>query len=501
MQISRPAIPRILLALLIVADLIFSAWLFQGRGGGFFAPHGDEVARAAIGYQLCPGRDFPPGSIFRHWRNAPGPFPHKVWCPLQFFLIALAYTLTGDLLISPFVVNSLFAAGALAFLYATIRKASPRNPWLALAGAAAYAALPAVKVVDISGLDQTILNFFLIAGVFFWVRATPTNFVWLLAASVAFLLASATRFEGWFGAAIFAGWILLRMIAPRPAFPRRRLITPMVISLLFIVVWSAWQAAHFGRLEYFSYHRAEALLGRDKLFLEKSAGEKIAFYPRLLVRSSPAVAIFALVGLACFRRLSRPARLVAIFALAEFLILTVSAFSVGVPHGAERLLATNLLLFLPVAVAGLEALIELLLKKRASSVAAILVLVFAAFSARSVPSSLHNSIPDEIFRIGRFLERSAVDGTIGPGERVYVEYAGVGEGREWDTQKISLFAPALAVTNPRFSWDESGEWISARMKEDRIALAVVWSEGARKRLPEFMRELLVSGPYTVYGNR
>lgn len=500
MHISRQTIPRILLALLILANLIFSVRLFRTRGGGFFAPHGDEVARAAIGYSLRHGGGFPPGSVFASWKPLPGLFPHKVWCPLQFYLIALAYALTGDLLFSPFLVNSLFAAGILVLLYATIRKAAPSSAWLALAGAAVYAALPAVKAVDISGLDQTIVNFFLLAGVFFWARAAEEeHFACLWAASVAFLFASATRFEGWFGAAIFESWLLWKMIFPSPSLPRRRLVVPLVVTLLFIAAWSAWQAACFGRLEYFTYHRSEALLGRDKLFLERSAGEKLLFYPLLLERASPVVAFFALVGLVLLRRLSRPARLVAIFALAEFLILAASTFAVGVPHSVKRLVATNLTLFLPVAVAGLEALLAVVTKGRAGRAAAVLGLAFAAVSVGRVPSSLCNGIPDHIFRIGRFLERSSMEGTIGKDDRVYVEYTGAETERKWDTQKISLFAPDRAVTSPPFSWKGSGERIAARLEEGRIALAVVWSEGARKRLPEFMSEIFVAGPYVVYG--
>jgi hypothetical protein len=322
-----------------------------------------------------------------------------------------------------------------------------------------------------------------------------------LAAAAAFLFASATRFEGWFGVAVFGSWLLWRAVFPVSSLPRRRLIPPLVIALLFIAAWSAWQLAHFGRLEYFSYHRAEALLGRDKIYLERSAVEKILFYPRLLVRSAPVVAIFSLVGLVLFRRLSRPARLAAVFASAEFLILTASTFSVGVPHGVQRLMATNLMLFLPVAVAGLAELLVVVIRRKAAPAAAVQCLIFAAVSVASVPSSLYNSISADIFRIGRFLERAAGDGTIGAGERVYVEYTGKEAGREWDTQKISLFVPAIATTQPAFPWKGAGERIAARLEKDRIALAVVWSEGARGRLPEFMREVLVAGPYAVYGKK
>ncbi len=502
MPISRQAIPRILLVFLVLANLVFSAHLLRSRGSGFFAPHGDEVSRAAIGYAIRHGGGFPEGSIFLAWRLLPGPFPHKVWPPLQFYLIAGVYYLTGDLLFSPFLVNSLFASAILVVLYALLRRAAPRDPWLALGGAAVYAALPAIKAVDISGLDQTIVNFFILAGVFFWAKASEEELnssLW--AASVAFLFASATRFEGWFGAGIFECWVIWRFVFPLPSLPRRRLVAPLIIPLLFIALWSSWQFAHFGRLEYYAYHRSEALLGRDKIYLERSPVEKALVFPRLLAQASPAVAAFALAGLLLFRRLSPAARLAAAFAFAELLILEASVFSVGVPHGAPRLIATDLLLFLPVAVAGLEALLGLFAGGRGRVFAAPLCLVFAAASVLRAPAALRNGIPGEIFRIGRFLEASRANGTIGEERRVYVEYTGTVAERKWDTQAISLFVPACAVTSPPFSWKGAGERIAARIEDDRIALAVVWSEGARQRLPEFMRELFTAGPYTVYGEK
>ena len=103
-----------------------------------------------------------------------------------------------------------------------------------------------------------------------------------------------------------------------------------------------------------------------------------------------------------------------------------------------------------------------------------------------------------IFRIGYALRWAAANGAIEPGERVYVEYTGTCPEREWDTQKISLFIPAFAVSSPPFSWKGSGERIAVRLERDRIVAAVVWSEGARARLTEFMKETLTAGPYTVY---
>jgi hypothetical protein len=133
-----------------------------------------------------------------------------------------------------------------------------------------------------------------------------------------------------------------------------------------------------------------------------------------------------------------------------------------------------------------------------STIAVVLCLIFTVFSAASVSSALHNGISEEIFRIGYALRWAAANGAIEPGERVYVEYTGGQIEREWDTQKISLFIPAYAVSSPPFQWTAPPERIAARLERDRIVAAVVWSEDARARLTEFMKETLTAGPYTVY---
>ncbi len=466
----------LLLLILIGANLFYSIHLYKENSGGFFAPHGDSVARAILSYGIATGWDLPSKSIFQYWKIE-GIFPHKIWPPFQFYFNAVIYRISGDLLLTPFLSNCIFTTGILVCLYLLIRIIIPSNSIIALTGVFIYITFPGFKMIDLSGLDQTILNFFLIGGLYFWLRyrSCPEKRGFVYLAAIFFLVASSVRFEGWFCVAIFELFILgeflsglwmryrhvilnsqrkpkvanlYRSSEPFELCPVKYYLLPvMLIPLIFIIIWVLHQQLAYGEFIFLNYKRNEAITGGDQLYLNRSFIFKLAYYPVLLFKLNPLLVSITIFSLLWIKKYNRIAREYLGFILIEFAILIYSMLYVGAPHGTARIIISNLLLLLPIAIAGPYYFLSGLFPKRSTlTITALLFFLISLFPLITNSHNLHNSISSEVSRIGATMRELVENGTIGKDGHILVEMTGNLALRISDTQRLSLFAPKHAVT-------------------------------------------------------
>ena len=320
----RTKVEIVILIIILVLNFIFSLWLFNSQAHGFYALHGDDICRALISYSTYKGyQALPEGSIINYIRTADPVFPHWLWFPFQFWFSAIFLYLGIDLLIVPFLVNSLFSAGILTILFFLLRTLMPGVRWVSLVGVIFYSSLPFFRSLDISGLDQTILNFFVSGGVFFWLRFKNNSSGWwmLLLSSLFFLMATTVRFEGWFFVVPFELFLLREIFLHRERRERLYLVGLMIIPLLFVVVWSIHQLASFGDLLFITYHRTEAIIGQAQLNLAEGWLFKLLFYPKLIWTTSPIFSVLLLASFAVMWKMPRICRDYVIFVLIEFVLL------------------------------------------------------------------------------------------------------------------------------------------------------------------------------------
>jgi len=519
----------IVLIFLIGANLFLSVQLYEAKSDGFFAPHGDSVPRAIISYGIATGWDFPSASIFKYWKIE-GIFPHKVWPPFQFYFNAVVYKISGNLLLSPVISNCIFSIGIIVILYLLIRVMIPDRSILALTGVLIYITFAGFKMIDLSGLDQTMLNFFLIGGLYLWLkyRSSRGKRVFIYLSAIFFLIASSVRFEGWFCVGIFEVFILgeflssLRMrfreitinshenpdmadqhrsFQPSVRCPAKYyLLSVMLIPLLFIILWLIHQQLAYGEFFFLNYHHSEAIAGGDKLYWDKSFIFKLLYYPVLLFKSSPILVSIIMLSLCCIKKYNRISRGYFYFILIEFAILISSLLYVGAPHGTTRIIVTNLLLLLPITIAGLYYFLSVILRERMALGLTVLVFILISiFQFINIPQNLHNSISSEVSQIGYLMRKSVANGTIGKGDHIFVEVTNRQPWGIWDTQKLSLFAPRFAVSMPPLFFDsDSLEKQKTTLEKRKIIFAVVWSEAARERLSKLFSRIYDTAHYSVF---
>ena len=487
-----------LLILLVGMNLLFSAYLYRAFGRGFYSPHGDGVSRTFLSYGIATGWDIPPESIFRYWKIE-GVFPHKVWPPFQFYFNALIYTLSGDLLLTPFLSGCIFSSGIILFLYLLIQELAPGKNLLPLAGVLFYITFPGFKMIDLSGLDQTMFNFFIIGGLFSWVRyrfsSRPIGYVYLSA--LFFLIATMIRFEGWFCVVLFELSVIGEFLFYLRRERRLYLLGASLIALLFIIVWLLYQQSAYGEFYFLHYHRAQALLGADKLYGHASLAFKIGFYPILLFRTAPVFIVVMVLSLLGWKRWGRPVREYGGFVLGELLLLIGTVVYAGVSHGPWRIVLTNLLLLIPAAIVGMDCSLRLFFKERSSAMMTGAAFIFiAGLQFTRLSSGLPNTTSPEVSEVGILMHRSAAEGVIGPEERIFVELTAKQAWGIWDTQRLSLFAPGNAVT---FTLAGIPPGKGGKILADRnIRMAVVWSDDARRLLAPYCHPVLETDHYTVY---
>jgi len=518
----------IVLIFLIGANLFLSIQLYEAKSDGFFAPHGDSIPRAVISYGIATGWDFPAASIFKYWKIE-GVFPHKVWPPFQFYFNAAVYKISGNLLLTPFLSNCLFSMGILVILYLLIRVMVPAKSILALAGVLIYITFTGFKMIDLSGLDQTMLNLFLIGGLYFWLkyRSSPNKIGFIYLSAIFFLIASSIRFEGWFCVGIFELLILGEFLSSLRGRCRRITINPhennnvsdhprfsgssdlcpvkiyllpvILIPLIFIIIWLIHQQAAYGEFFFLNYHHNEAIAGGDKLYWDKSFVFKLLYYPILLFKSYPILVSIIVLSIISIKKYNRISRGYIYFILIEFAILISSLLYVGAPHGTTRIIITNVLLLLPIAIVGLYYFLTGFLREQmALRLTVLLFILISAFQLINISQTLNNTISSEVSQIGDLMRRLVADGTIGEGEHIFVESTDSQPWGIWDTQKISISAPRHAIT---FSF---AGFSPRKMKEllakSGIKMVILWSPAARGQISPILDCSLTTEHYSVYLN-
>ena len=511
----------IFLTLILLANFLFSFWLFHFKAHGYYSLHGDDENRSLIAYSIYKHKNFPQGSLLTHLGPG-GFFPHWIWLPFQFWFNGFMLGIVKNPMLISFVTNSLFSLGIALILFFLIKILSSGERWLSFAGVVWYLSIPYFRRINLSGLDLTILHFFILAGIYSWLKyETGRKTLFLIFSAVLFLFGSMVRYEGWFYVGAFEIILFSKILRKETAGIRKYLILASVIPLLFIIIWLVNQKICFGHTLFLSSYRKMALIGIGQEHWKESIIFKMMIYPALVYKVSPLLIWLALPSLIFMKKQVKYLFPYVVFILIELLLLSASAVYGGVPYGPERVISTNVLLLLPLATIGILNLFRLLTKRSVALLfSSVLLLGLAINNFKDTPQDLKNDLSDEFFKIGHILKWSVDNEIIKKGERILLEEQVVGEDPRvrWDTFKLTLFAPDHAICdrdgkvivkdNKEYSDPQSlkaslfnrpsKEVLQSTLDMENIRIAVVSSEENKRKLSEIFRKVFSTSRYTIF---
>jgi hypothetical protein len=285
--VSRGA-PRALLAAFAAARLGALWRLFFGAAQGVYYWSGDYPTRVLIAEQ---------------WSRRPfWGLSGTIWLPVSTYLTGTVLRFWPDTGASPAVFHMLLSTAALAFVYGIARELWD-DEWTALAAAVWVGLDSWLTLLSMAGgASELDYQFFLLGGVWFWLRRLRTRRGSDLWASLALLsLAGGTRHEAWCFM-LWPTWSLLREAAARRGSTRGRARSLAALVVLWLPA-AAWLAAHAAE-GLFPLVPGAGLLANLTHGIRSASGGRWGFfsralwiYPLTLWRVGPAEALLGAAAL------------------------------------------------------------------------------------------------------------------------------------------------------------------------------------------------------------
>ncbi|HUG13809.1 MAG TPA: hypothetical protein VMM78_02230 [Thermomicrobiales bacterium] len=312
------------------------------------------------------------------WLDAPR-WEVGVWLPLHTWLYGAGFALYHDLSVTPRVINALLTAATLVFLYVIGSTIGGRVA--GLVGASIGAMFPWVVWMGVSGMSEPLFHATLAGGGAAFTRwlYQPSDRLLMLAA-LGIALATMTRYEGWFYAAVFVPLALA--VAWRRSELTARTLAIVSVAALFPLIWMQQHWQHYD--DPFAFAGETAAIKASLEPENATAGllRRLTVYPEEAARLAPWLAL--LCALAVVYALYRRVRWWPLIALAggqAILLVAVSAGYSNLGPGAERYLLSNVILLFPVLAAC-----AMLVPLKVVRIAAVVVILVA--TTRMLPTLL-----------------------------------------------------------------------------------------------------------------
>lgn len=389
---------------LVIAPLMLQARLLMS---GFPGASGDDFFHALLVYEWS-----------QHPYAATSAFGLSSihWLPAHTWIGGAVYTIAGHLVPSlravslVAVVIELTAFGCLA-THLFDRRVGILS--LLLVGF-----LPWQVWLSASMTEMTLHYAIVVVAFLFFVRwldrAAPRD---MLAASVAFLLGTFVRVEGWLFASLFSACLVVLLIRRHGAIGAVATTAAIATPWLFMVIWLVYNFATFSQPFYFLQsnraHMAEFLeFGRAKWLVS------VLQYPFLMLTVSPLLFLMTLFGLvACRWRLSPTQRVYLVVVLGELVALVVASLSgLGTKAAPQRYVLLNVILLSPFAAYWLS---RIWLRRHGPLV--VVALVVAHVGTCSVKTLFYREDFSDVVEGGRHLKEEFEAGRLTASDTICTE--------------------------------------------------------------------------------
>ncbi|MBV6477901.1 MAG: hypothetical protein HGGPFJEG_00646 [Ignavibacteria bacterium] len=273
-----------------------------------------------------------------------------VWLTPHFWINGFFMIFIKDLFAAATLTNLIFSGISLIYFYNLTRMVFGTGN--AFYSSLIFCFFPFQVWLSISGLPESIFFFFVIGGIYYFIRwkfygAKNIN---LILASVSFAFSNVFRYEGWLFSVVFVLLVLLDILKEKKVTGKiAKNFFMSLISFSTIAWWLIQNYIDHGNIFFFAEETT-------KIFKEfNTAGflQRLVQYPTFIFFIAPLTTFFSLKS--AFEALKSPgitkAKIFLLFNLLELILLTLQAIlGTGGTNMISRYIVINSLLLIPFAV-------------------------------------------------------------------------------------------------------------------------------------------------------
>lgn len=496
----------IFLILLLTARFFLNFMLWD-KAGGFFMLTGDDAAKARSAYSWAKDFNF----LGQSKTSLPPVYP---------WIIMLGFKIYPDLLLTPSLINTLFGLGSILILFLLTRRLFPSSNLAVLVTVGFISFHPWFAWSTLGTMRDTVLRFFILMGMFFWISyIKDKRKKWLLFSAIMFFLSTATMYEGWFFTSIFIFFILGEFFIYYRDYKKINyyLLFSIFLSSIYIIWRLYWDYRRYGNpFGYLFIERSEYVYAYQTVGFLK----RLISYPKHLIGMAPWVFPTVIIMMFMPKRLGRIGLNYVYFVLSGFIIFIISALiQTGYsPYTPQRALVLFLCLFLPVASFGIASLLA---KFKNRVVYLFIILLFIVSSSINALASFkppESEIRKEALQVGLLLRSiwrhhdiSAKDKVIleemadAKDNRVSIECYTLRlfnpdriiSDRKWKFAKKNRIWTCISDNNPS-TFDLPEEALHTYLRKENFRIAIVHSDMVEEKISKIMTYALNIGEYKFY---
>lgn len=273
-----------------------------------------------------------------------------VWLTPHFWINGFVMIFVKDLFAAATITNIIFSGLTLIYFYSVIRLTF--NMPVAFYSALIFCFFPFQVWLSISGLPESVFFFFIVAGIYYFIRWKfyGENSINLFLSAVSFAMSNGFRYEGWLFSAVLVMLVLIDLLRERRL--SQRIIRNVLISLISFTTIIWWLLQNYADHQNMFFFAEET----TKIFKEfNSAGflQRLVQYPTFIFFIAPVTTFFSLK--VCFETLRNPgiskAKIFLLFNVLELSLLTLQAIlGTGGTNMISRYIVINAMLLIPFAL-------------------------------------------------------------------------------------------------------------------------------------------------------
>ncbi|MEO8446177.1 MAG: glycosyltransferase family 39 protein [bacterium] len=308
-----------------------------------------QVIVLASGYRWLSADDYCRTVKSFEWLQRPV-IDSGVWLTPHFWINGFVMIFVKDLFVAATVVNFIFSALTLLYFYKAIILCFDKR--IAFVSSLVFCLFPFQVWLSISGLPESVFFFFIIAGIYYFIKwkISAGKSKYLMFSAISFALSNGFRYEGWLFSGVFVLLVLSEILIERKI--NRNIIRNFFISLISFstIIW--WLLQNYFDHQNMFFFAEET----TKIFKEfNTAGfmQRLVQYPTFIFFIAPLTTFLAIkTSFEAIREQGlTPIKYFLLFNLLELIVLMLQGIlGTGGTNMISRYIVINAMLFIPFAI-------------------------------------------------------------------------------------------------------------------------------------------------------
>lgn len=314
-----------------------------------------QISLFQSGYKWLSADDFCRTVKSFEWLQKPE-LHSGVWLSGHFWFNGIAMIFIKNLFVAATAVNIIFSTLTLFYFYNLIEICFDKKT--AFFSSMLFAVFPFQVWLSISGLPESIYFFFVIAGIYYFIKwkASGESRHLLVASAVMFMFSNMFRYEGWLFSVVFVSFTALDFkFGKKFSKETAKNVLVSLISVFTIILWLVLNYIDYKDIFYFAKET-------NKIYEDYSSVkylQKLIQYPTFLFYAAPITTILSVKVAFDFARsvfsnkngFGKVTLYFAMFNMLELTLLMIQGLAgTGGTNMITRYIVINALLFLPFAV-------------------------------------------------------------------------------------------------------------------------------------------------------